>query len=1029
MKKVSLKNGSIGSRLSLIMIVSILISTLIVGTFSYISYKDNALKLSGEKVMAIAQSMASQIDGDKFKNWDETGITDDYYETVKASMGEAKERNGLTYIYTLTDKGDEYKLIVSGYLEEEDQTAWGYLGYTDPKEIYSDVTQAVFDTGVAGYTEPQDYGPGYGILISGFAPIFDSQGNVAGVVGNDIAVSDTLAKVNSYIPIVAGIIVVTSIIMFILSYMIIRKSISAPLRYIAEKSKALVAGDTNIEINKSYLERNDEIGLLGRGFGDVAEHMKDQARIANLIAEGDLSVEIVQRSEKDALSISLKNVVMELRKLVAEAGALTKAALDGNLGVRGNAEAFSGGYKDILAGVNATLDAVIGPLNMAADYMDRISKGNIPPVITDEYKGDFDLIKNNINTCIGAVNGLVGDMNALSVAAIEGQLSNRADAGRHSGDFAKVVEGVNATLDAVIEPLKMAASYIDRIGKGEIPEKITDSYNGDFERIKSDINACIDGLGGLVEGRDILGRMAQNDFSRTVDGQYLGVFSEIASSINTVGVRINHVIDILSNVAAGDLKDLEDLKAIGRRSEQDRLMPSTITMIESIGSLVEETGMLSAAAVEGQLSVRGDAGKFKGEYASVIAGVNATLDAVVEPVNEARAVLQEMARGNLQVSVSGSYKGDHAELKNALNETIESLVSYVGEISSVLAEMGEGNLQQSITADYKGDFVAIKDALNGILDSLNEVLGDINEASDQVASGSRQVSDGSQALSQGATEQAGSIEELTASITEIASQTKQNAINAGQANELATTAKHNAVKGDGQMHEMLASMEDISDSSMNISKIIKVIDDIAFQTNILALNAAVEAARAGQHGKGFAVVAEEVRNLAARSASAARETTDLIEGSINKVQNGTKIAKETALALADIVDGVEKAANLVGEIASASNEQAGGIAQVNKGIEQVSQVIQNNSATAEESAAASEELSSQAELLKQMVGRFQLKRSGLSIGRGETRLLSGGDGGEEGLAGRKAGAQAASGAAKKAQKPRIALSDTEFDKY
>ena len=221
---------------------------------------------------------------------------------------------------------------------------------------------------------------------------------------------------------------------------------------------------------------------------------------------------------------------------------------------------------------------------------------------------------------------------------------------------------------------------------------------------------------------------------------------------------------------------------------------------------------------------------------------------------------------------------------------------------------------------------------------------------------------------------------MTASIAEIATQTKQNAVNANQASELAADARDNAVKGNDQMKEMLNSMTEINNSSANISRIIKVIDDIAFQTNILALNAAVEAARAGQHGKGFAVVAEEVRNLAARSADAARETTELIEGSIDKVQIGTKIANNTASALTEIVSGIEKSAGLVKDIATASNEQASGIAQINKGLEQVSQVVQNNSATAEESAAASEELSGQAELLKEMVGKFKLNALKASSG-------------------------------------------------
>lgn len=231
-----------------------------------------------------------------------------------------------------------------------------------------------------------------------------------------------------------------------------------------------------------------------------------------------------------------------------------------------------------------------------------------------------------------------------------------------------------------------------------------------------------------------------------------------------------------------------------------------------------------------------------------------------------------------------------------------------------------------------------------------------------------------QVLSQGSTEQASAIEEITSSMTQVAVQTKENAINANQANELAKKAKEAAISGNDQMKEMLKAMQEINGSSANISKIIKVIDEIAFQTNILALNAAVEAARAGQHGKGFAVVAEEVRNLAARSANAAKEMIDMIEGSIKKVESGTKIASETAKALNTIVEDVAKAVELVGSIAVASNEQASGISQVNTAIEQVAQVVQTNSATAEESAAASEELSGQAQIMQEVVERFKLKK-------------------------------------------------------
>ena len=342
---------------------------------------------------------------------------------------------------------------------------------------------------------------------------------------------------------------------------------------------------------------------------------------------------------------------------------------------------------------------------------------------------------------------------------------------------------------------------------------------------------------------------------------------------------------------------------------------------------------------------------------------------ISKPIKKLALGADRLALGDINISSTIHQKDEIGSLAASMHRMVDTIRG-----QALAAErIADGDLTVEVAIKSEDDLLGKK--LAQMVKSNNEVLSNIASAAEQVAAGSKQISDSSIALSEGATEQASSVEELTASLEEISSQTKLNAENANQANKLAENAKMNAIQGNSQMQDMLKAMEEINESSANISKIIKVIDDIAFQTNMLALNAAVEAARAGQHGKGFAVVAEEVKNLAARSSNAAKETTEMIEGSIKKSEGGTKIAKDTAEALNSIVDEIEKVASIVNDIAIASNEQATGIEQVNQGIMQVSQVVQTNSATSEESAAASEELSGQAALLQETVNKFKLKKN------------------------------------------------------
>jgi len=343
---------------------------------------------------------------------------------------------------------------------------------------------------------------------------------------------------------------------------------------------------------------------------------------------------------------------------------------------------------------------------------------------------------------------------------------------------------------------------------------------------------------------------------------------------------------------------------------------------------------------------------------------------ITTPLSMAVNMLNEMAAGHL----------DHRlNLKRAdeLGEMARTMDSFANDLQQVLVTALEQLAAGDITFEVKpkNPQDVIGTSLKKTSDQLNRIISEIMIATEQIAVGSKHISGSSQVLSEGATESAAALEQITASMAEMGAQTKTNASQANETSQLAGQAKQAAEVGNQQMSLMVEAMTEINNASQSISKIIKVIDEIAFQTNLLALNAAVEAARAGRHGKGFTVVAGEVRNLAARSAKAAQETTDLIEGSILKTKNGSQIANQTAKSLETIVEAIAKVTDLAKEIATSSNEQAEGIYQVNSGLSQIDQVTQQNTASAEEGAAAAEELSSQAELLKNLTATFTVKKT------------------------------------------------------
>jgi methyl-accepting chemotaxis protein len=606
--------------------------------------------------------------------------------------------------------------------------------------------------------------------------------------------------------------------------------------------------------------------------------------------------------------------------------------------------------------------SIANPLTQLAETAKHIALGDVNQEVRYRSGDEVGSLAEAFRAMIDAVNALTRDAFMLSDAAVQGKLATRADASKHQGDYRKIVQGVNDTLNAVIGPLNVAADYVDQISKGAIPVKITATYNGDFNTIKNNLNACIDGMGGLVEANQVLQRLAVNDCSVQVQGSYRGVFADVAKATNTAQARVIHVVEILRNLANGDYReDLQLLQKTGKRSENDQLVPSMIQTMTAIDALVGDAGMLAKAAVEGKLATRAEASKHQGDYRNVVQGVNDTLDAVIGPLNVAANYVEKISKGDVPAQITDTYNGDFNTIKNNLN----TLIVAMNDITAAAEEIANGNLTVQVRERSPQD--KLMQALGGMVGGLTRTVSDIRSIAGEVAAASQSISTASIQVSKGASSQAAAAEEASSSMEEMVSNIKQNADNAQQTDKIANKSAKDAQESGKSVREAVAAMKEIADK-------ISIIEEIARQTNLLALNAAIEAARAGEHGKGFAVVAAEVRKLAERSQKAAAE--------INQLSGATlKVSEKSGEMLDKLVPDIQRTAELVQEISAASKEQDTGAEQINKALQQLEQVIQQNASASEEMASTTEELTGQSAQLVSALSFFRTGEDGRTSAR------------------------------------------------
>ncbi len=613
-------------------------------------------------------------------------------------------------------------------------------------------------------------------------------------------------------------------------------------------------------------------------------------------------------------------------------------------------------------------------LELTNSYLERISQGDIPEKITQEFKGDFGDLKNNINAMVDSMNGLVEGMHRMASEHDKGDIDVVIDTSRFQGIYKTMAEGINKMVGDHIATKKKALACVKAIGEGNF-----DAPLEQFPGKKAFINTIVEQMRGnlknfIAEMNRMSDEHDKGDIDIVIDAsKFQGGFKSMAEGVNTmVGDHIatkKKAMACVEEFSKGNFDaPLEQFP--GKKA----FLNKTIERLRgNLKGFIESVNYVSSEHEKGDIDLDIDTNMFLGAYKTMAQGVNNMVTGHIVMYRKAMACVKEFGDGNFDAPLE-KFPGKKAFINDTIEQVRGNLKAVITDISILSEAALDGRIQtRADAAKHHGDFRKIVEGVNATLETIVTPIITVKSAVDSISTAAKEISAGNADLSHRTEQQAASLEETASSMEELASTVKQNADNAKQANQMALTASDVASKGGNVVQQVVETMVSINESARKIVDIISVIDGIALQTNILALNAAVEAARAGEQGRGFAVVASEVRNLAQRSAAAAKEIKGLIGDSVEKVEDGSKLVSEAGKTMNEIVASVKRVADIMADISAASAEQSSGIDQVNHAVTQMDEVTQQNAALVEEAAAAAESLEEQADTLAQTVSQFRLE--------------------------------------------------------